>query len=275
MRNESGQRDWGRAAAGDYFPPLSLLNYSATHEAPQSPPTLAFEVADYQHFIKPDEQKFYDWCVGMLEDSDVVGRLQNERVYLDEAFQGELQVGATCYRLDLSRTSVSFDGEESSPTPLLFSDSGFETDGDLIEASRVGKVFASIREQSILNRIWASCTSLVSSPAAGIKDFRLGLGRSVATAEIETSLGECTLHIRRGPRTESLLYSLFDTTRAVHHTPRVADALLEDIAEDLGGEPEVHVLLDAMVRTAQRASMDLEWLSVGAALRLPNDLARG
>jgi hypothetical protein len=224
-------------------------------------------VEDYQQFIRPDEQKFYDWCIDLLEDSGVVGELKNERLYLGTALSGQLAVGGESYYFELSRTSVHFASGNRSHPPIRFSGASVETEGSDIEASQVGKAFDSIRRQAILNRVWASFTSLGSNPVVGISDFRLGEGRSLASMEIETTLGECTVSIRRGLQADAFRYSVFHAAGSAELSPRIADALLADVAEDLGASPVPESILDPMIGVAERARSDNEWLSVGSGGR--------
>lgn len=266
-RDESEAR-W--AVAGEYLPPSYLMTFSAPEGSPRSlaPGTLVVE--DYQQFIRPAEQKFYDWCIGLLEDSGVVGALTNERVYLDTALSGQLGVRDESYYFEISRTSINFDvaSENQRNPPIRFSAVSVETEGIDIEASQVGKAFHSIRQQSILNRVWASFTSLASNPVVGMSDIRVGQGRSVISMEIESSLGECTVSIRRGLQEETFRYSVFHTTGSAELSPRIADALLADVAEDLGAPPTPESILDAMIGVAARARADQEWLSVDVGGRV-------
>ncbi|MDQ0870162.1 hypothetical protein QFZ70_002635 [Arthrobacter sp. V1I9] len=245
------------------------MTFPAAESSPRrlAPPALTVE--DYQQFVRPDEQKFYEWCIDLMEDSGVVGELKNERLYLDSALSGEVAVGGECYHFELSRTSVHFASEDRIHPPIRFSGAGVETEGRDLEASEVGKAFDLIRRQAILNRVWASCTSLGSTAAVGISDFRLGEGRSVASMEIETSLGECTVSIRRGLQADAFRYSVCQAASSTELSPRVADAILADVAEDLGASPFPESILDAMIGVANRARGDLEWLSlVGAGGRI-------
>ena len=263
--NESEAR---RAVAGEYLGPRNLKTFPAAEGSPRSlAPTTALTVEDYQQFIRPDEQKFYDWCIGLLEDSGVVGELKNERLYLDSALSGQLAVGGESYQFELSRSSVHFADEHRSHPLIRFSGASIETEGRDIEANQVGKAFDSIRQQAILNRIWASCTSLSSSPAVGISNFRLGEGRSLASMELETSLGECTVSVRRSVHADAFRYSVFHVAGSAELSSRVADAILADVAEDLGASPVPESILDAMIEVADRTRSDQEWLSVAAGLR--------
>lgn len=263
--NELGTQ---RAVVGAYLPPSYLSTFSAPADSPMSRATTALVVEDYQHFIRPDEQKFYDWSIDLLEDSGVVGVLNNERLYLDTALGGQLQVGGESYFFELSRTSVTFASEKPSNPPIRFSEVSVETKGSEIEATQVGTAFVLIRRQSILNRVWASSTSLASQPAIGICDFRIDEGRSLASMEIETSLGECTVSIRRGLQSNAFRYSVYHAASSEELSPRIADALLADLAEDLGASPVPESILDVMIGVADRVRTDPEWLSVGGGGRV-------
>jgi hypothetical protein len=253
------------AVAGEYLPPSYVVTFSAPKGSPRSLAPRTLVVEDYQQFIRPVEQKFYDWCIGLLEDSGVVGSLKNERLYLDTALSGQLEAGDELYYFELSRTSVNFEvaSEKRTHRPIRFSGVGIETEGSEIEASQVGKAFDSVRQLSILNRVWASFSSLASNPAVGMSDVRLGQGRSLIAMEIETSLGECTVSIRRGPQEETYRYSVFHAAGSAELSPRIADAILADVAEDLGAPPTPESILDAMIGVSVRARADQEWLSVG------------
>lgn len=249
MKTGLNDLDTRRAVAGEYLPPSDLLKIFSVKGSPQgSAPT--------------DEQKFYDWCTDLSEDSGVVGNLSDERLYLDTALSGRLQVGGESYYFEMSRTSVNFASEKPIDPPIGFSGVGVETEGSEIEATQVGKAFVSIRQQAILNRVWASSTSLTSIPAVGISEFRLGEGRSQALMTIETGLGECTVSIRRGPQ-ETFRYSVFLAAVSAELSPRIADALLADVAEDLGASPVPESIPDPMFAAAERARTDQEWLNVG------------
>ena len=245
-----------RAVAGEYLPPSCFPTSSGPTGWPQSSAPAALVVEDYQHFIRQAEQKFYDWCIDLLDDSGVVGVLNNERLYLDSALSGQLHVGDEFYYFELSRTSVNFASEKPRNPPIRFSEVSVETEGTEIEATQVGKAFVSIRRQSILNRVWASVTSLASRPAVAISDFRLGGHRALALMEIETSLGECTVSLRSGPQAETFRYSVFQTRTSAELSPRIADAVLADVAEDLGVPPLPESILDAMIGVAERVRTD-------------------
>jgi len=259
VANQSGER---RAVGGEYLGPRNLTTIPAAEVPPPSFVPTALTVEDYQRFIRPDEQKFYDWCIGLLEDSGVVGELKKERLYLDSAMSGQLAVGGDYYHFELSRCSVHFANEHLSHRPIRFSEASIETEGSDIEASQLRKAFDSIRRQAILNRIWASCTSLGSSPAVEISNFRLGEGFSLASMELETSLGECTVSVRRGVHADAFRYSVFHAAGSTELSPRVADAILADVAEDLGASPVPESILDAMIEVADRTRSDQEWLGV-------------
>jgi hypothetical protein len=252
-----------RAGQGKYLPPQDLL-LSESRWAPQRPVLQKFEVEDCQTFISPQEQAFYDWCLGILEDSGVVGVLKNERLYLGSECRADLHIADTTYELELSRTSVYFGHKDTRALRLLFPDAGTATDGDVVETRHIRSSFEVIRRQSVLNRLWAACTDLVSIPAAGIGNLRLDKGRSLVAVEVETSLGECTVDFHRGSDPNAFRYSVTDAGRSLRYSPRIADALISDLAEDLGGCPEPETLLDVMIGTYNLAQTDYEWLSIGA-----------
>lgn len=250
-----------RAVHGKYFRLTGVLTDAGPVRF-QSPLQQTLEFEDYQTFISYDEQKFYDWCLGILEDSGVRGLLKNDRLYLDSEFHADLHLADMVFELELSRTSVYFAHKDTGALRLLFPEAGTEVDGDVVESGHIRESFDAIRRQSVLNRLWAASTDLTSLPAATINNLRLDHGSSLVATEIETSLGMCTVSIRRGPGgAGSFRYTVLDASSAPL-SPRVADAVMSDFSEDLGGCPEPETLLDVMIGTYELAQTDHEWLSI-------------
>lgn len=251
----------GQAAYGKYLPAHRLLRREPLCSPEQSSPP-ALELEDCQTFISHDEQHFYDWCLGILEDSGVTGILKNERLYLASECHAELDVGDTTYEVELSQTFINFAHKDMGELRLLFPDTGATTDGETLETSHVRQAFDAIRRQSVLNRFWAASTDLVSAPAVGIGNLRLDDRRALVAMDVESGMGECTVRISRGTDVKSFRYSVTEAVRSMQFSPRIADALLSDVADELGGCPQPETLLNAMMGTYTRAQNDHEWLTI-------------
>lgn len=85
----------GSARAGVCLPPQKLWR------VPDVEPSFlasdiphAFVLESYESLGSRDEQQFFDWSIGILEDAGVVGVLKNEYVYQAAILHGEIQVGA-------------------------------------------------------------------------------------------------------------------------------------------------------------------------------------
>lgn len=259
----------GSAAAGVCMPPRQ--NWPLTEiETPQFAAVAlqAFALEANESMRSREEQKFFDWSVGILEDSGIVGILRNDYVYQATTLQGEVHTGAgRPYSVTLSRTSVVFDDEETASGPIQFTGSVLDTEGEDLEANQVGRTFDAARRQSTLLRAWKDCTSMRSAGSVIFKDLRVLFDNSEFAMEVESDLGEFTVSIRRTANAEVFRYSLTDASTPIVHSPRVADALLSDAAEEAGGVPEPASVLCAMIAAAEMAQRDPEWLAAAARRR--------
>lgn len=209
-----------------------------------------------------EERRFFDWAVGILEDAGVRGTLKNDYVYQATSLHGEIHTGpGKPYTVTLSRTSVEFDDGGVEEAPINFAGATVETDGDDLEADQVGNAFDAARRQSAFIRAWKDCTFMRSSPAILFKELRILFGETEFAMDVETDLGEFTITIRRTSDPNTFRYSLTDAENPIVYSPRVADALLSDAAEDAGGAPEPATILAAMVGAAELARRDPEWLA--------------
>jgi hypothetical protein len=215
-----------------------------------------------------EEQKFFDWSVGILEDAGIVGTLKNDYVYQATTLHGEIDTGAgRPYSVTLSRTSVEFDDGETAEGPIQFTGAVLETEGEDLEANQVGRAFDSARRQSALLRAWKDCTSMRSAGSVIFKDLCILFNDSEFAMGVESDLGEFNVTIRRTANAEVFRYSLTDAGTPIVHSPRVADALLCDTAEEAGGVPEPAAILCAMIGAAEMAQRDPEWLAASARRR--------
>ncbi|MDQ0770244.1 hypothetical protein QF031_002993 [Pseudarthrobacter defluvii] len=80
--------------------------------ASEAKPSLAFDFDDALR--SRDEQRFFDWCIGILEDAGVVGIVRNDYIYQASTLHAEIhpQSGSP-YFLMLARKSVEFYIQES------------------------------------------------------------------------------------------------------------------------------------------------------------------
>lgn len=209
-----------------------------------------------------DEQRFFDWCIGVMEDAGVVGTLGNDYVYQSSSLHGEIYPSAgSPYLLTLTRTSVEFDIPESKRAPIQFDPAIFETHGEELEANQVSATFNMIRRQAALLRAWKDCTSMASNQSVIFKNLRMPLGDSELAMDVESPSAEFTIVVGRLPNRGTFNYSLTDAESPIMYSPRVVDALLSDAAEDAGGVPEPASVVLAMIRSAWLARRDPEWLA--------------
>jgi hypothetical protein len=232
-----------------------------------APRTFALET--YENLRSREEQKFFDWSIGILEDAGIVGVLKNDYVYQATTLQGEIDTGAgRPYSVTLSRTSVDFDDGGTGRRPIQFTGAMVETEGEELEANQVGGAFDSARRQSALTRAWKDCTSMTGTHSIIFKDLRILFSDSEFAMEMETDLGELSVNIRRTSTAGLFKYSLTNAEVPIVYSPRVADALLCDAAEEAGGHPEPATILCAMIGAAELARRDPEWLAAAARRRI-------
>jgi hypothetical protein len=214
-----------------------------------------------------EEQRFFDWSIGLLEDAGVVGILKNDYVYQSTTLHGEIHGGGKPYSLTLSRTSVEFDAGQTYDLPIQFTGAAVETEGEDLEAHEVRSAFDSVCRQSALTRGWKDCTSMSSNHSIIFKDLRILYSESEIALDVEADLCQFTVSVHRTSATGVFRYSLTDADAPIVHSPRVADALLSDVAEDAGGDPQPSTILAAMIGAAGLARIDPEWLAAKARRR--------
>jgi hypothetical protein len=213
-----------------------------------------------------DEQRFFDWCIGILEDAGVVGVLRDDYIYQASTLHAQIYPeSGTPYFLVLSRKSVEFYIEESKDAPLLFDPAVVETDEDLLEASELRSAFDMIRRQAALLRAWKDSTSLASNKNVVFKNFRISSDDSEFAVEVEMPTADFIIVVRRLPAQGNFAYSLAGTDNPFVHSPRVVDALLSDAAEEVGGVPDPATAIIAMIATAWLAQRDPEWQAANTA----------
>lgn len=229
----------------------------------------ALTLEDDESLRTREEQKFFDWSIGILEDAGVVGVLKNDYVYQSTMLHGEIHVGAgTPYFVTLSRTSVEFDDRQTGGNgPVQFTGARVETEGEDLEAQQVGRAFDCVCWQSALTRAWNDSTSMGSNHAVIFKDLRLLSSEGEIAMDVETDLCQFTVSMHRTSKSGVFLYSLTDADTPIVQSPRVADALLSDVAEDAGGDPQPAAILGAMTTAIGLARIDAEWMAAEARRR--------
>ncbi|MDQ0679671.1 hypothetical protein QFZ30_003053 [Arthrobacter pascens] len=259
----------GIAVEGQCVPPPSLWVPSAYRSASRRGSTSAvFAVDSEESFVSPQEQRFFDWGIGILEDAGIVGLMKHEYLYRATALHAEIHnEGGWVFSVSLTRTSVGFHhgsihGHPESG-PIHYSGSEIETGGEDLEASQVRKAYCDFRRQSALLRAWNATTHLASTSFVGLRDLRLLVNDTQIAMEVETSLGECTVTIDRTSKSGVFRYTLANEEHSTVHTARVADALLSDAAEDVGGHPEPSSILFAMIGAAVLAQRDTALFASG------------
>lgn len=255
----------GMAAGGVCRPDPRLWTLSEVEPSLASMAEKSLALESYDSLRSLDEQRFFDWCIGIMEDAGVVGTLRNDYVYQFSSLHGELHPSAgSPYILVLTRTSVEFDIPESKDAPIKFDPAIFETDGEELEANQVRAAFNMIRRQAALLRAWKDSTSMVSNQNVIFKNLRMPLSDSELAMDVETPFAEFTIVVRRMPIRRAFNYSLTGAENPIVYSPRVVDALLSDAADDAGGVPEPATVVLAMIGTAWLARRDTEWLAAGA-----------
>lgn len=243
-------------------PRLWTLPETGLLVATEAEPSLALDFDDALR--SRDEQRFFDWCIGILEDAGVVGVLRNDYIYQASTLHAEIHPeSGSPHFLMLSRKSVEFYIQESKDAPLLFDPALIETDGRVLEASDVRSAFDMIRRQTVLLRAWIDSTSIASNENVVFKNFRIASGNSELAMEVETPVAGFTIMVRRLPTPGRFAYSLSGVDSPFAHSLRVVDALLSDAAEDAGGVPDPATAIIAMIATAWLAQRDPEWRADG------------
>lgn len=251
----------GSAIAGVYMPPSSQptgIEISGSHktDAPQSM-TLEFD----ETLLNNKEQRFYDWAIGTLEDAGVAGVLKNVNLYAGTTLQGEIDAGLNpAYWFALTRTTAEFGLIEGDTTPLAFQAVVVDTRGDDIEAGQVRRAFNQIRGQSAYLRAWKESTSLATSGSTVFREFCL-LNGSETELTLENEFGEYTVRLRLTVKHNAFAYSVTDNRLGLECTPRVADALLSDAADETGADPVPASIVCAMIRVGDVARSDPEWVA--------------
>lgn len=250
----------GSAIAGTYISPSpqsTVIEISGSHEA-EVPRSMTLEFLET--FLNKDEQRFYDWAIGTLEDAGVVGVLKNVNLYAGTTLQGEVDTGANiAYWFALTRTTAEFGLLERDTTPLGFQPVVVDTRGDDVEAGQLRRAFNQIRSQSAYLRAWKESTSLGTLGSTVFREFRL-LNGSETELTLENELGEYTVRVRPTVKRNAFAYSVTDNRLGLPCTPRVADALLSDAADETGADPDPASIVYAMIRVGDMARSDPEWL---------------
>lgn len=259
----------GSAVAGVFVAPPAL--YALSEAEPvglSSAGPEAFILEQDESLRTREEQRFFDWSIGLLEDAGVVGILKNDYVYQSTTLHGEIHAGGgKPYSLTLSRTSVEFDAGDKDDHPIQFTGAAVETEGEDLEAHEVRSAFDSICRQSALTRGWKDCTSMSSNHSIIFKDLRVLYSESEIALDMEAALCQFTVSVYRTSETGVFRYSLTDADAPIVHSPRVADALLSDVAEDAGGDPQASTILGGVIGAAGLARIDPEWLAAKARRR--------
>jgi hypothetical protein len=261
----------GSAVAGLCVPPSSLWSSSGLGvSSREGSASQVFALGSDESYGSLREQRFFDWCIGILEDAGVVGVMNNEYLYRADTLHGEiLDHGGWVYSLAISKTSVIFQHGSAhgdpEPAPILYSGSEVETRDEELEASQVRRAYCALRRQLALLRAWTATTHLRSTPSISFRDLRLFLNDTQIEMEVETGLGECTVSIERTSKSGVFRYTLASYENSTVYTARVADALLSDAAEEAGGHPEPASILCAMIGAAIRAQRDLALFASGPA----------
>lgn len=250
----------GSAIAGVYMPPSPHstgvdIPGSIESDAPQS---MTLEPAET--FLNNKEQRFYDWAIGTLEDAGVAGVLKNVNLYAGTTLQGEIDAGLNpAYWFALTRTTAEFGLIEGDTTPLAFQAVVVDTRGDDIEAGQVRRAFNQVRGQSAYLRAWKESTSLATSGSTAFREFCL-LNGSETELTFENEFGDYTVRVRPTVKQNAFAYSVTDNRLGLECTPRVADALLSDAADETGADPVPASIVFAMIRIGDVARSDPEWV---------------
>lgn len=260
----------GSARAGVCLPPQKLWrlpDVEPSFLASGIPQTFALE--SYEGLRSRDEQKFFDWSIGILEDAGVVGVLKNEYIYQAASLHGEIQVGAGApYSIELSKTSVDFRQGDDINAPIQFTTGPVGSEGEDIEAHEIRSSFESVCQQAALQRAWKFCTAMTSTHSVVFRDLRLLFGGSEFGMDVETDFGEFTVTVNKWSRPGAFGYSLSNAQAQIVYSQRVADALLCDAAEAAGGVPDPARIVFAMIGAVERARRDPEWLAAAARTRI-------
>lgn len=260
----------GSAVSGLYvLPPLLWACPEAEPLSETTGAVQGFSVETYESLRSREELEFFDWSIGILGDAGIAGVLKNDYVYQASTLQGEIHTGAgRAYSLALSKTSVDFGEDENTGEPLRFTGSMLETDGEELEANQIGRAFNAARRQSALLRAWRDCTSMKSTHSIILKDLRTLFSNSEFAMDMETDLAEFTVTIRRTTAAGVFRYTLTDAATSIMTSPRVADAVLCDAAEEAGGDPEPASILFAIISAIELAQRDAEWLAASFGTRM-------
>lgn len=251
----------GKAIAGTYIPAPNQSTIARTSNSPGFRATRGMTLDVVETFLNREEQRLYDWVIGIMEDAGVVGVLKNVNLYSGSTLQGEIDTGVNPgYWFALSRTSAEFGLLEGVTTPLAFETVTVETSGDDIEAGQVRRAFNLVRCQSAYLRSWRESTSLATLGSTAFRQFRL-LNGSEMEMILENDFGEYTVRVRATVKQTAFEYSVIDNRLGLQCTPRVADALLSDAADDTGADPDPASIVCAMTRVADLARSDIEWLA--------------
>lgn len=254
----------GNAIAGTYIPTSRQSTVIETSDSHKAKAARSMTLEFVETFLNKEEQRFYNWAIGTMEDAGVVGVLKNVDLYAGTTLQGEVDTGANpAYWFALTRTTAEFGLLEGDTTPLVFQAVVVDTHGDDIEAGQVRRAFNQVRGQSAYLRAWKESTSLATSGSTAFREFRLPNGSEIELT-LENEFGEYTVRVRPSVKRTAFAYSVTDNRLGLPCTPRVADAILSDAAEEAGSVPDPSAIIGAMLRTADMARYDQGWLSAQA-----------
>jgi hypothetical protein len=192
---------------------------------------------------------------GLLLDTTISGVIRKEYLYLASSLNGEILTDdGTVYDFSVSDTFVSFTSQGADDG--LQTEGFIETDGDQLESSQISKLFHQVSGELVLKDAWSSHSGLsaVAGVTFGTIEMANEYGVTTVSVPVETRFGEWSIELRGQPGTESLSYSLTDLDRNLALTRRTADAVLSDIAEGCGRNPDPAQVLEAMVAVASAAS---------------------
>lgn len=224
-----------------------------------------FSLESYETFLNRDEQAFYDWGIGILEDAGVVGVLKNKTVYLGNSLQGEIETSVgPAYVFALTKRSVEFSLGRCEAFPIGYEDVVLETGLNRIEASQVSYAFDSIRRNSAYLRAWTQSTAIATRGSTAFSNFRIASGAEIAL-EFETDSGNFTIRVRPTMKCGVYKYSVTDIRLQLQCSTRIADAVLSDAAEEVGAVPSPLSIVSGMVLSAEKVRSYPEWIASSAS----------
>lgn len=253
MKKDSPLPPAGHAEAGVYVPDAALQYalqsaHVISHDKEISQG--GFQLAEWQSFIDPREQRAYDGLVGLLLDAGVSGELRDEYMYLGQELIGNLHSDGAVYALQMSSTSVQI----SSSAPKTINghqiDVVFETGGVPLETHQVRDSFMQAQSQLRRARAWRDASLLSSNSRVrfGLVEVSRTSHLDPITMLVETRRGAWNIEVWLDKRFSYFRYAITDVERAVDVGWRVSDALLEDFAEAGGQSPHSRRVIEGMLK---------------------------